>query len=260
LVVSAYGAGFAEAAFLDLLRLARDESSVLAFWLGGSRGKGRASVHSDYDCTLVVEEALLGEFRNRFAAPIAGLDLDILTLPAFERLAAWGSDEAWMRYAFAHLEPLVDRTGRIAALMADKAQVPAAEADAFIGRSLDHFTNQVYRALKCRRDGAALAAKLEAAEIVGPLLDALFALNGRRLRPYYKYLEWELKERPLAHSPWDADALPALMVRLFEADVAILAQVFGEAEALFRRRGYGEVFDVWGPALDWMTKASQIRA
>jgi hypothetical protein len=33
--------------------------------------------------------------------------------------------------------------------------------------------------------------------MTAPLLDALFALNGGRLRPYYKYLTWELTTPPV---------------------------------------------------------------
>jgi hypothetical protein len=100
-----------------------------------------------------------------------------MTLAQFEAAAGWGQPHAWNRYNYAHLAPLVDKTGRIAGLMAEKACVPQSEADGFVRASLDHFTNQVYRALKCLRDGDAIAACLEAAEASGPLLDALFTLH-----------------------------------------------------------------------------------
>ena len=112
----------------------------------------------------------------------------------FERHAAWGSAEAWDRYSYAHLKPIIDKTGRLQALIDAKGCVPEAQVRGFIGASLDYLINQLYRGLKCLRDGDPVASQLEAAEGVKPFLDAIFALHDGRLRPYYKYLAWELRE------------------------------------------------------------------
>jgi hypothetical protein len=243
------------ALFALLLEEARSDPRALAFWLGGSRGKGRATPHSDFDCGLILVEEAIAGYQDRFGGAFGrGLDLTILTLEQFEALGAWGSKTAWRRYDFAHLSPLVDRTGRVATLMRERALIPAEVVDTFIRDSLDHFVNQIYRALKCRRDGDPIAASLEAADAAAPLLDALFALNGRRLRPYYKYLAWELTEHALGESPWSADELPAELACLAQADPAHLRDMFRKAERQFRRAGYGETFDAWGDALEWMAE------
>jgi len=240
--------------FEALRRAAEEDPDILAFWLDGSRGKGRVTAHSDYDCTLIVSDAVWPDRDKRWpTAP--GLDLTVMTLGQFEAASGWGAPDAWNRYNYAHLAPLIDKTGRIATLMTQKACVPEAEADGFIRASLDHFTNQIYRALKCRRDGDAAAARLEAAEAGRPLLDALFALNGRRLRPYAKYLAWELEAHPLQHCPWPAEALPGLLAELALADVAGLRRFFNTTEGLFRDAGYGAVFDAWGDALAYLRSA-----
>ena len=237
--------------FDALLRAAQHDPDILAFWLDGSRGKGRATAHSDYDCTLIVSDAAWAVRAERWP-PYPGLDLTVRTLGQFEAAAGWGQPDAWDRYNYAYLAPLVDKTGRIVALMAEKACVPEAEAPGFIRASLDHFINQTYRALKCRRDGDACAARLEAAEASGPLLDAFFALNGQRLKPYYKYLAWELATRPLDRCPWPAEALPARMADLAAAEPTMLRETFNAAERLFRVEGYASVFDAWGDALAFM--------
>ena len=36
---------------------------------------------------------------------------------------------------------------------------------------------------------------------MNPFFDAAFALHGGRLRPYYKYLRWELETWPLTQLP-----------------------------------------------------------
>lgn len=241
-----------DARFERLLDLARTDPRILAFWLDGSRGKGHETAASDYDCTLVVSDEAAGAYGELAAEFRDGFDLVILTLDQFREAAAWGGPDAWNRYNFTHLTPLVDKTGEIAALMREKSVIPTAEVQAFIAARLDHFTNQIYRALKCRRDGRLLAAELEASEAVGSLLDALFALNGGRLRPYYKYLEWELETHPLEFLPRPAAQLvPALLA--LRSDAALQRELFEETQRLFRHHGYGAVFDAWGDAaLAWM--------
>ncbi len=238
--------------FEALLDSAKADPDILAFWLDGSRGKGRPGPFSDYDCSLIVVDDRLGHYRERFAGLPPGIDLTILTLAQFVDLAAWDSDQRWMRYNFAHLAPLVDKTGEIARLMAEKARAPDLEVVAFIDGSLDHFTNQIHRALKCLRDGDPVAARLEGAEAVAPLLDAVFALNGGRLRPYFKYLSWELGGHPLPDCPWSPDQLVAALLSLLDGEPAVYRELFAMAEPWFRKRGHGGVFDAWGPALAWM--------
>jgi hypothetical protein len=104
--------------------------------------------------------------------------------------------------------------------------VPPPVIDSFIRAAIDHVINQVFRALKCLRDGDAPAARLEAAEMTAPLLDALFALNGGRLRPYYKYLTWELTTHPLEHCPWGAEELVTKLVEFASRPDSTQLQTF----------------------------------
>lgn len=241
-----------DARFERLLDLARTDPHILAFWLDGSRGKGRETAASDYDCTLIVSDEKAAAYNELAAEFRDGFDLVVLTLDQFRQAAAWGRADAWSRYNFVHLTPLVDKTGEIAALMQEKSVIPPIEVEAFIAARLDHFINQIYRALKCARDGQPLAAELEAAEAAAPLLDALFALNGGRVRPYYKYLEWELESHPLKHLPRPAEQLVAALLALRGGAEAQRA-LFDETQRLFRSHGYDAVFDAWGEtALAWM--------
>ncbi|WP_148613148.1 hypothetical protein [Nocardioides rubriscoriae] len=72
------------------------------------------------------------------------------------------------------------------------------------GDRLDGFVNFAYRALNSDRDGRPLERRLDSAEAVAWLLDTVFVMEGR-VRPYNKYLAWELHEHPLApgspHAP-----------------------------------------------------------
>ena len=242
-----------DAVFNQILRDAQTDLNILAFWLSGSRGKGLSTAHSDYDCTMIVTADVLEEYRRKYEnLGIIDIELSVSTFDLFRQYAAWGSPEAWDRYSFAHLKALVDKTGEAKALIHEKGCVPPREIPELIHRALDHYLNQVYRAIKCARDGHRVGARLEAAEQIHPLLEAVFALNGR-LRPYYKYLEWELKMNPIAKlGIVPDDFLSALLEILTSGDIGTQQVLLCHIEKLFRIEGYGAVFDEWGQKLTWM--------
>jgi hypothetical protein len=239
----------------DQLRvLAQDDPNILAFWLGGSRGKGLAAERSDHDCLMVVADAALVDYRARFQQ-VGRSDLDcvVSTLDQLRAYAEWGGPEAWDRYSFAHVRVDVDKTGEVQALIDAKACVPAEARPAFIDASLDHYVNQVYRSLKNFRDGRPIAARLEAAEEVPPLLDALFALHDGRLRPFHKYLEWELETYPLDRLPWAPDVFLGRLLAILEtAEPDLQREIFRQIETLFRSSGHAAIFDAWGVALPFI--------
>ena len=57
--------------------------------------------------------------------------------------------------------------------------------------------NMLYRSLKNARVGLELASLLDAQESIPWFLEFVFTVHGR-LRPYNKWLEWELEQHPLA--------------------------------------------------------------
>ncbi|MFI4936451.1 MAG: hypothetical protein ACHP7N_17725 [Caulobacterales bacterium] len=243
-----------------LLRRAHDDTAVLAFWLGGSRGMGRPTEHSDYDCCFIVTEeayepfcaelGLSGSFQGDWRPKV---DLKVMTFPMFEAHAAWNSDERGYRYTFAHMRAQVDKTGRAQPMIDAKARVPEGEIEPFVAASLDHALNQLYRAVKCLRDGDKDASRLEAAEGVTPFIDALFAVHGGRLRPYYKYLRWELAQHPLERAPFAPEALMALLTGLVAPEgVFALQRLMAKTQPLFRSFGHDATYDGWGRALDFM--------
>lgn len=236
--------------YFELLELAETHSEVLAFWLTGSRGKGRETAASDYDCVLIVRDEAFEAWRGRYARRAYGrTDCSVMTLEGLRAHAAWGGPDAWDRYSYAHVRVLVDRTeGLCQQVIDEKARVPDPEVAGFVDRSLDHYLNQTYRALKCLRDSQPLAARLEAAEAIAPLLDALFALDRGRLRPFYKYLAWELAEHPLSSGQALALQTPALL----DPDPATLRRLLRDTEARCRDAGHDSVFDGWAGDLAWM--------
>jgi hypothetical protein len=234
-----------EARFNQVLEAAYRDPNVLAFWLDGSRGKGVTTSHSDYDCTMIVKDEVLDEYRKKFEnLGDPKIELSVYTFDGFRQHAAC--------YNFSHLKALVDKTGEAQQLIDSKGSVLSPEASKIIHRALDHYINQVYRSLKCFRDGQQNGARLEAAEGINPLLDAVFALNGR-IRPYFKYLEWELKNYPLPKlGITHAEFTEILLEILTSADIKVQQNLLSRIELLFRAEGYEAVFDGWGKDLFWM--------
>jgi len=221
---------------------------------------GKPTEFSDFDVGVIVTEETYEPFCQQLGldGPFQadwrpGVDLMVRTLPMFEAFAAWGTDEAPHRYAFAHLTALIDKTGHAQALIDAKACVPSDAIPDFIDASLDHALNQAYRALKCLRDGDPAASRLEAAQGINPFLDATFALHGGRLRPYFKYLRWELETMPLDHLPFDSPALMDRLAAVLDPGGGVaLSGLLAAAQAPFRAAGHSRAFDGWGEKLDWI--------
>ena len=203
---------------------------------------------------MILDEAAPKQLRREIEAlACPGLDLGVMTLSEFEAYAAWGSADAWARYGYAHLKADIDKTGRVQPLIDAKGCVPVEAAPRFIDASLDHLLNQLYRGLKCLRDGELVASRLEAAEGIKPFLDAVFALHGGRLRPYYKYLAWELTTHPLQRLPFDGSKLSHRLPEVLGADGALALQALvADTHTVFREAGHVSVFADWGEAVDWM--------
>ncbi|WP_328470009.1 nucleotidyltransferase domain-containing protein [Actinoplanes sp. NBC_00393] len=202
--------------------------------LTGSHARGLATAHSDLDVTIV-----LAELDDPWQHRVRNAELDE-TVCTVEALADTSVQRR--RYGFRGARVLLDRLdGGIAALVERQAVPTPAEATEAARAMLDAYVNQLYRAVKSRRDGDPPLAHLDEIEAVPWLLETVFALHGR-LRPYNKYLPWELSTHPLP-GDWNVLLTPADLptgaLRLFPA-IADLA----------RRHGHSDVLDSWGTDLD----------
>jgi hypothetical protein len=244
----------ADEAYADLRALAKRDPNVIGLFLGGSRGKGIATAHSDYDVYLIVDRKV-GEYRRRF--PFRQGDdpqVVVMSIAQFRRHAAVGSEFEWNRYTFAHVVPELDRTGEIQNLLEEKGSLPRDQARRIAAEALDGYINQYYRSAKNFRDGNELAGHLDAAESLPYFLVTLFALH-ERVRPYNKFLRWELEQHPLPGEDWTADRLLPLLEAVVAGDVAAQRTLFGKMEALARERGHGDVVDGWGDDVVWLRGA-----
>jgi hypothetical protein len=232
----------------ELLREAEADPDVVGIVLGGSRGKG-ALVTNRSDCDVYVivrDEAALTRWTERHPFRHGDpLEVISMTVERFREHAVPGSPTAWNAYTFAHVTPLVDR-GQIGELVMSKGRVDPASA----AEPLDGYVNCYYRSAKNARDGRPFEAKLDAAESVPYFLEFLFRAFGH-VRPYNKWLRWELENHPL-EPPWTADDLLPRLERLLAGDEAEQQALFRDAERLARARGLGEVIDGWEPDVPFL--------
>jgi hypothetical protein len=123
------------------------------------------------------------------------------------------------------------------------------------GDQLDGYVNMAYRALKSERDGRRLESRLDAAESVPWWLDVVFTLEGR-VRPYNKYLAWELREHPLSVAEWSAERLLPQVEAILDGDADALRAAYAvvERECLAWDERHGghdlqELIESWGEEL-----------
>jgi predicted nucleotidyltransferase len=244
-----------EAALQALAELtSREDPAIIGIILTGSAARGVATEHSDIDVIVVRDEAESAREVKRSSA----VNEIPMTLAELETVKAIGSDGAWDRWSFAWAQVLLDSSGgRISDAVNRQATLSDQETrELLIGRSrLDEYINFTYRALKSHRDGRTEAARLDSAESIASMLDVVFALSGR-VRPYNKYLAWELSEHPLLGANWQEGRLMRLVNGLLDGNEAAVRELFLEIEqecdAYDQRSGrsmMSVVIDAWGEEL-----------
>jgi predicted nucleotidyltransferase len=233
----------------------RRGEGLLGLVLSGSSARGMATDRSDLDVYVVLtEDAAQGQQTSH------SVELDEIpkTVAELETVAPFGSDGWWYRWSFAWAQVLRDDTGgRITDAVRRQAVLDDAEQRCVLLDSsrLDGWVNFAYRSLKSHRDGRLLEARLDAAESVPWLLDVVFCLAGR-VRPYNKYLPWELREHPLAVTEWCAEDLLSDLERMLAGDPEALRRTFAvldrEVRAWDAQNGgtdCGDLVDEWGEEL-----------
>lgn len=211
-----------------LLAEAREDENVVGLVVHGSRGRG-LHVHegSDWDVVVVVRER-----TGRYDSAERGGELEASEVTSLADLPRW------MLPAITWTTPALDKTGAVAAQLAQVTRVDPATA----AEPLDGYVNSHYRSAKNALAGLELAALLDAQESIPHYLEFAFAVHGR-VRPYNKWLEWELEHHPL---PVELDL--GRLERIARTGALEDQQaLFRETEALARELGHGATIDGWEP-------------
>lgn len=228
----------------EWLEFARGEDRILGVVVTGSRGRG-ALVHdaSDWDLRVVVRDGDEA-FADSLDTPHGSVvEVSATTLGAFRITPEWD------RYSYAHVTVPIDKLdGEVARLAAAKGTLGDAEAKTVARDALDSYTNSLYRSLRDCDHGLDLAARLDAAESVSALLTAVFAFE-QRVRPFNKYLRWELEAHPV---DWEAAELLGLIAGALSGSAAAQRALFRAAEPRIRARGFGGAVDDWHPHVEFL--------
>ena len=229
-----------------LVAEAQADPNVIGMILGGGRGKGQFTEHSDYDPELVAIDgpAAIEKYKKYTEKDVID-SIHAFTMDEFRAHAALGSEFAWDAYNYAHTKPVFDKSNQLQAIVDEKARIPKGKEAAVTEDAIGLYMNLVYRMLKNSRDQNTLAYRLEAAESIPPLLTAIFAVENR-VRPYNKFLHWELEKYPVADFPFAInDFLQKLQTVLATGDVAVQKELFGAFIKFFRAKGFTKTIDSW---------------
>jgi hypothetical protein len=229
-----------------VLNDAKNDPNIMGLILTAGRGKGLVTEHSDYDVLMVVKNEKAKKYKEKFKKLkiINVFDLNIMSLTEFKHYAEVGSETEWDRYNFAHIKARIDKGG-IQELIDSKGIIPSNKIKKFTEKNLDGYINLYYRSIKNHRDGNFIASHLDAAESIPCLLIALFAMNGR-VKPYNKYLEWELTNYPLKITSWTAeDFISMIKTIVATGDIKVQKKLFKSVKELFYKNGFIESIDGW---------------
>jgi nucleotidyltransferase-like protein len=234
--------------FEELLEIARSREEVVGVYVFGSRGRDfMVDERSDWDVCVVLADS---EARDTFAREFPSAHGDTLEIipSTLEGLRNDSSEHS--RYAAAHADVVLDKTGGdVTRIVADLESLPSGTRDSVVREALDGYINQAYRSLR-------YGTRLDAVEAIPYALRTIFALEDR-VRPYNKYLEWELRHHPL--EGWNADALLPLLDRVLTGEPRAQHELFNLIEPVARREGFGEVVDGWEPDVEWLRGQASYR-
>jgi hypothetical protein len=195
---------------------------------------------SDWDVCVVLADPEARERFDRVFPYAHGARVEIVST-TLDGIRNESSEHG--RYAAAHADVVLDKTGgELTRVVAGQESLPSGTRDAVVREALDGYINQTYRSLR-------YGTRLDAVEAIPYALRTIFALENR-VRPYNKYLEWELRHHPL--DGWTADDLLPLLDRVLTGERKAQHELFELIEEPARREGFGDVVDGWEPDVDWL--------
>lgn len=253
--------------YTEFLKESTKDPNILGVILAGSRARGLENDRSDCDIYMIfknsVDSQLIHEYDRQLNEKYGeALRLDIsnkalMTIGEFGHYAEIGTEYYYDRYNLVHSKIEVDKTqDELERLLGKIGSYSHDEQATILKNDLAEYISLTYQAMKSFEADRATAAILDAAESIQYLLSSLFVLNNR-IRPYNKYLEWELVTHPLEELPWPSQVfLVMLRQSIKETDLKTLQKLYVGIEQLARRKGYGHKYDAWGEKIKYVNRAT----
>jgi hypothetical protein len=189
----------AKEAYESYLNKAKDDSRIIGVMLAGGRGKGAASENSDYDVIFVTTDDGFESVKKDYPKT-EYIDSLPHAISEFREHAKIGTGTQYDKYTFTHTKAIIDKTGEVQKLIDEKGALDATDAQKIARSALGGYLNSLHRSLKNIRDKNILAGHLDATETIPELLTFIFAIE-ERVRPFNKFLVWELENYPLKKLP-----------------------------------------------------------
>lgn len=189
----------AKEAYEDYLEKAKSDERIIGIILAGGRGKGASTENSDYDVILVTTDEGFEGVKKDYPKT-EYIDSLPHAISTFREHAKTGTRTQYDKYTFTHNTALVDKTGEIQRLVDEKGTLEPDKIQKIVHDALGGYLNSLHRSLKNLRDGNKLAGHLDATETIPRILTFVFAIE-RRVRPFNKFLLWELEKYPLEKLP-----------------------------------------------------------
>lgn len=189
----------AKEAYEACLLKAKNDDRVLGVILAGGRGKGLVTDNSDYDVILVTTDEGFDSVKLDYPKTDF-IDSLPHAISEFREYAKTGTRTQYDKYTFTHNKVIIDKIGEIQKLVDEKGSLESDSIQKIAHDALGGYFNSLHRSLKNIRDGNHLAGQLDAIETISRILTFIFAIEGR-VRPFNKFLVWELTNYPLAKLP-----------------------------------------------------------
>lgn len=248
--------------YKDLLAELCEDPNVTGVLLAGSRAKGMEHDGSDTDAYIIFEnntkanyiEKFKKETNKNYASLLVDLsNRSIQTLKEFEAFAEFGSEYGWDRYNIIRSKIEIDKTkGKLRKILEQKKKLSASEREMVLHQHFGDYLTHSYRLVRGTMDNHKVGTMLDSADVISHLLWTYFALHDR-VRPYNKYLEWELDNFPIKGMKWSGKTFVKMMVKIArQSDVQATKEIYKEIARLAKKQSSDHFIKAWGGKLETM--------
>lgn len=234
----------AKEAYEAYLQKSKNDDRIIGVILAGGRGKGAFSENSDYDVMLVTTDEGFESVKKDYPKT-EYIDSLPHAISEFREYAKTGTRTQYDKYTFTHNTAILDKTGEIQKLVDEKGMLESDKAQKIAHDALGGYLNSLHRSLKNLRDGNVLAGHLDATETIPKIITFIFAIE-ERVRPFNKFLVWELENYPLAKLPINpSDFIEKIRAIAQNADFEMQKEVLEMMRKLAMENGYAEEVAGW---------------
>lgn len=234
----------AKEAYEAYLQKAKSDDRIIGIILAGGRGKGSFSENSDYDVILVTTDEGFESVKKDYPKT-EYIDSLPHAISEFREHAKTGTRTQYDKYTFTHNTAIVDKTGEIQKLVDEKGTLESDKVQKIAHDALGGYLNLLHRSLKNLRDGNMLAGHLDACESLPWLLTFLFAIE-ERVRPFNKFLVWDLENHPLTKLPINSsDFIEKIKVIAQNADFETQKELLEIMRKLAMENGHTDEIVDW---------------